>query len=200
MLVIPAAVLAEARRVADAFCQRTGVAVDAAELLCGRAGLLGLSPQGRISAGGATRLMRSDDGWCALTLSRQDDLDAIPALLESDAVGDDPWPVGWWAPFGAADAGLCLALCAAGAASGWAWAQGQVRTGRDGPRVRRRVGGMLAAVVLLAGVGAIVSSAWIRHPHDPTADQPQRPYVLLEPGDIHVDLEQQRLGDDDERQ
>ncbi len=92
MLVIPVAVLAEARRVADAFCQRTGVAVDAAELLCGRAALLGLSPERRISAGGATRLMRSGDGWCALTLSRQDDLDAIPALLESDAVGDDPWP------------------------------------------------------------------------------------------------------------
>jgi len=51
-----------------------------------------LSPQSRISAGGATRLMRSGDGWCALTLSRQDDVDAVPALLESDAVGDDPWP------------------------------------------------------------------------------------------------------------
>jgi hypothetical protein len=91
-LVIPVAVLAEARRVADAFGQRTGVTVDAAELLTGRAGLLGLSPQGRISAGGATRLMRSGDGWCALTLSRQDDLDAVPALLECSAVGDDPWP------------------------------------------------------------------------------------------------------------
>ncbi len=91
-LVIPVAVLAEARRVADAFCQRTGVAVDAAELLTGRAGLLGLSPQGRISAGGVTRLMRSGDGSCALTLSRQDDVDAVPALIESDAVGDDPWP------------------------------------------------------------------------------------------------------------
>ena len=36
--------------------------------------------------------MRSGDGWCALTLSREDDVDAVPALLESDAVGDDPWP------------------------------------------------------------------------------------------------------------
>ena len=36
--------------------------------------------------------MRSSDGWCALTLSRQDDVDAVPALIESDAVGDDPWP------------------------------------------------------------------------------------------------------------
>jgi hypothetical protein len=92
MLVVPAAVLSRARRAADAFHQLTGVAVDAAELLAGRAGLLGLSPQGRISAGGATRLMASSDGWCALTLSRQDDVEAVPALLLLDAVDDDPWP------------------------------------------------------------------------------------------------------------
>jgi hypothetical protein len=91
MLGIPVAVLSRARRAADAFCQLTGVAVDAAELLTGRAALLGLTPQGRISAGGATRLMGSSDGWCALTLSRHDDVDAVPALVESDAVSDDPW-------------------------------------------------------------------------------------------------------------
>lgn len=91
-LVVPAAVLSRAWRAADAFRQLTGVAVDAAQVLTGRAALLGLSPQGRTSAGGATRLMRSSDGWCALTLSRRDDVDAVPALLEVDAVGDDPWP------------------------------------------------------------------------------------------------------------
>jgi hypothetical protein len=91
-LVLPVAVLSRARRATDGFRQLAGVAVDAAELLTGRAALLGLSPQGRISAGGATRLMRSSDGWCALTLSRQDDIDAVPALLECDAVADDPWP------------------------------------------------------------------------------------------------------------
>jgi crotonobetainyl-CoA:carnitine CoA-transferase CaiB-like acyl-CoA transferase len=90
MLVIPAAVLAQARRVADEFTARAGVDVDADELLTGRAALLGLSAPGRISAGGATRLMASRDGWCALTLSRQDDIDAIPALVQSDAVAD-PW-------------------------------------------------------------------------------------------------------------
>jgi hypothetical protein len=89
---LPVAVLSRARRAADAFRQLTGVAVDAAELLTGRAMLFGLSPQGRISAGGATRLLRSSDGWCALTLSRQVDVDAVPALLESDAAADDPWP------------------------------------------------------------------------------------------------------------
>jgi hypothetical protein len=36
--------------------------------------------------------MRSRDGWCALTLSRPDDVDAVPALIQVDAVGHDPWP------------------------------------------------------------------------------------------------------------
>jgi len=89
---IPSAVLEEARRVADAWASLTGAALDAAEVITGRAALLGLSSDGRISAGGATRLMPSRDGWCALTLSRPDDVDAVPALVECDAVGDDPWP------------------------------------------------------------------------------------------------------------
>jgi crotonobetainyl-CoA:carnitine CoA-transferase CaiB-like acyl-CoA transferase len=76
---------------ADAFRALTGAAVDADTVIAGRAGLLGLSPRGRISAGGATRLMPSRDGWCALTLSRPDDVDTLPALLQSE-VGDDPWP------------------------------------------------------------------------------------------------------------
>ena len=91
-LPIPVAVLAQARRVADAFTALTGVAVDADELLTGRAAMLDLAPAGRISAGGATRLMASRDGWCALTLSRPDDVDAVPALVQADAVVD-PWQV-----------------------------------------------------------------------------------------------------------
>jgi hypothetical protein len=89
-MAIPVAVLTRARRAADALEKLTGVETDAVELVTGRAALLGLTPQGRTSAGGATRLMRSGDGWCALTLSRPDDVDAVPALIESD--GDDPWP------------------------------------------------------------------------------------------------------------
>ena len=47
-----------------------------------------------MSAGGATRLLRARDGWCALTLSRPDDIDAVPALVGGrDGRGaDDPWP------------------------------------------------------------------------------------------------------------
>jgi CoA-transferase family III len=90
-LIIPAGVQARARRMADAFCTLTGTAIDADEIVAGRAALLGLSPSGRISAGGATRLMPSRDGWCALTLSRPDDIDAVPALLQTDGIGDDTW-------------------------------------------------------------------------------------------------------------
>jgi hypothetical protein len=52
--------------------------------------MLGLARRGRISAGGATRLFAARDGWCALTLSRPDDVAAVPALLEADEV--DSWP------------------------------------------------------------------------------------------------------------
>jgi hypothetical protein len=62
---------------------------DLAQLLTGRAALLGIAPQGRISAGGATRLFPASDGWCALTLSRPDDVAAVPALVEADA--PDAW-------------------------------------------------------------------------------------------------------------
>ena len=91
-LGIPVGVLPHARRAADALRALTGVAVDADEIVTGRAALLGLAPNGRISAGGATRLMPSRDGWCALTLSRPDDVEAVPALTETDTITEDPWP------------------------------------------------------------------------------------------------------------
>ena len=87
-LAVPSAVLARAQRVADAYASFTGVDVSAAELIGGRAVLQGIGPDGRISAGGATRLMSCRDGWCALTLSRADDVDAVPALLGRDRVTD----------------------------------------------------------------------------------------------------------------
>lgn len=64
----------------------------AATLLAGRAGLLGLRRRGRISPGGGTRLLGTVDGWIALTLSRDDDIAVVPALLCSDTVDADPWP------------------------------------------------------------------------------------------------------------
>jgi crotonobetainyl-CoA:carnitine CoA-transferase CaiB-like acyl-CoA transferase len=83
--------LHEARRVAADIGGLLGVEVDAATILGGRAAILKLSPPGRISAGGATRLLPTADGWCAVALPRDDDVAALPALLEVDAVTGDPW-------------------------------------------------------------------------------------------------------------
>jgi CoA transferase family III len=86
-----AGVLAEARRVAADIAQLFGVDVDAATILAGRAAILGLIRRGRVSAGGATRLLATADGWCAVALPRADDVTTLPALLEADTVPDDPW-------------------------------------------------------------------------------------------------------------
>jgi hypothetical protein len=99
-----AAVLAHARNVAADLGERIGVQLEAAALLAGRAALLGLSRGGRVSAGGATRLLRAQHGWCALTLSRPDDVDTLPALLERSNAPDDPWAaVERWAATTSAD-------------------------------------------------------------------------------------------------
>lgn len=64
------------------------VSVDPAVALGGRAALLGLSGRGRVSAGGDTRLLRCANGWVAVTLSRPDDLDLVPAILGRAHVPD----------------------------------------------------------------------------------------------------------------
>jgi hypothetical protein len=87
------AVLAEARRVSTDIAGLLGVEVDAAAMLAGRAAMLGLTRRGRISAGGATRLLRTVDGWCAVALPRDDDVAALPALMEVGAFNGDPWAV-----------------------------------------------------------------------------------------------------------
>jgi hypothetical protein len=87
---LPEAALTRARDVAAQIAVH-GVEVDADEIITGRAALLGVVPQGQISAGGATRLLAAGDGWWALTLSRLDDADAVPALLELPDVRVDPW-------------------------------------------------------------------------------------------------------------
>ena len=83
--------LEEARRVAADIGGLLGVDVDADTVLAGRAAIMNLGPPGRISAGGATRLLPTADGWCAVALPRDDDLAALPALMEVDAVAGDPW-------------------------------------------------------------------------------------------------------------
>jgi hypothetical protein len=95
-LAIPDAVLAGARRTARDIGRRVAdldgmLTVDADQILTGRAAMLGLVPAGRISAGGSTRLLATRDGWCALTLSRTDDVETVPALLELAGQPADPW-------------------------------------------------------------------------------------------------------------
>ncbi len=86
------AVLTRADGVAAELTHLLGVPVDTATTLTGRAALLGLHRRGRVSAGGATHLMPTRDGWWALTLSRADDIAAVAALVEADSVPEDPWP------------------------------------------------------------------------------------------------------------
>lgn len=99
-----ATVLARTREVTADLGRRIGVELDAATLLTGRAAQLGLSRGGRVSAGGATRLLSTRDGWAAITLSRPDDVDDVPAMLETEIAPEDTWPaVERWAAARSAD-------------------------------------------------------------------------------------------------
>lgn len=69
------------------------VDLDGLAVLTERAALLGLWRGGRTSCGGATRLLPAADGWIAVTLARDDDIDLLPAWLGTDPVDGDPWPV-----------------------------------------------------------------------------------------------------------
>lgn len=70
----------------------TEVVVDGLALLGERAALRNLTRRGSVSCGGGTRLLDAADGLVAVALVRADDLAAIPAWLEIDAVDDDdPW-------------------------------------------------------------------------------------------------------------
>jgi CoA-transferase family III len=86
-----ATVMVEADRVAADIAGLLGVEVDAATILTGRAAIMNLARPGLISAGGATRLLPTVDGWCVVALPRDDDIAALPALMEIDTVVGDPW-------------------------------------------------------------------------------------------------------------
>jgi crotonobetainyl-CoA:carnitine CoA-transferase CaiB-like acyl-CoA transferase len=81
----PAPALAMLAEVTAEFARATrkdGQRVDAdpAELIAGRAAFAGLTRGGQVSAGGSSFLLRAADGWCAVTVSRPDDLAAVPAI------------------------------------------------------------------------------------------------------------------------
>lgn len=73
----------------DTLVRRFGV--DAA-VIGERAATASLSRGGHISCGGRTRLMRAGDGWVALSLARDEDLELLPALVGFEAAGlDEAW-------------------------------------------------------------------------------------------------------------
>jgi len=57
------------------------VRLDPAHLLAGRAELHGWSRRGTRSVNRTCRLLQAQDGWLAVSLSRPDDIDSVPALL-----------------------------------------------------------------------------------------------------------------------
>ena len=143
-----AAVLAEARRVTADIERLLGVEIDAATVLAGRAAILNLTRQGRISAGGATRLLATNDGWCVIALPRADDAAALPALLEVDAVATDPWAaLSRWAATCSTDAvvGRAQLLDIAAAALGEAAAEPPTVRRNGNTAESRRADGLLVA-------------------------------------------------------
>jgi hypothetical protein len=68
--------------------------VDPFGLLAERAALAGLTRHGPVSCGGGTRLLRTADGWAALSLARPSDWDLVAALLDLPrAVAPGDWAI-----------------------------------------------------------------------------------------------------------
>lgn len=92
----PAPLVPRLRAVAERLAHRsaqlgTAVAVDPLRLLAERAAAAGLRRQGQVSCGGAARLLRTADGWLAVSLARPDDLELVPAWLGRAVDADDVW-------------------------------------------------------------------------------------------------------------
>ncbi len=68
--------------------------VDVLALLGERAAISGLHRRGDVTCGGAGRLLRTADGWLAVSLPRPDDLDLVPAWLPGSVADPDTsvWP------------------------------------------------------------------------------------------------------------
>ena len=185
-----AAVLAEARRVTTDIAGLLGVEVDAATTLAGRAAILNLTRRGRISAGGATRLLATADGWCAVALPRADDVAALPALLEVDAVTGDPWTaLSHWAATRSTEAVVAraqlldIAAAALGEVAAEPPAVRRVRRQRRTATGRRLAGGGFVVAVGGAAVRSAARSRGRRRRQggkpEPTRRHPKRRACLF---------------------
>jgi len=90
------------------------------ELLSERARMMGLSRNAPWSCGGAMRILPAGSGQVALSLSRQSDLELLPAAVEGP-IGDDPWATlaSWLARRSAPEAAARLQLLGIPAAPLW---------------------------------------------------------------------------------
>ncbi|MFF0816921.1 CoA transferase [Rhodococcus sp. NPDC003318] len=66
--------------------------VDGARLLSERAALTGFTRRGDVTLGGSGRLLRTADGWAAVSCARPDDPLLLGALVCADLDPADPWP------------------------------------------------------------------------------------------------------------
>jgi CoA-transferase family III len=87
-LLAPPGVVNGMTRLASTLHELSNVAVDGPRLLGERAALSGLSRQGDVSCGGGARLLRTADGWLAVSLPRPEDIDSLPAWLGADITQD----------------------------------------------------------------------------------------------------------------
>lgn len=98
-LGVPDGVVLSAEVATDAIRGLTlgAVRLDGPALLGERAASEGLSRRAPWSVGGRCRALRSVDGWLAVSLSRDSDLESVPAVVGDDAAITDPWGAleGW---------------------------------------------------------------------------------------------------------
>lgn len=89
-LAAPAGVADALASVTDDIAELTDgrVVLDGPAVAAERAAIRGLARGGRVSAGGACRLVPAADGWIAVNLPRASDRELVPAWLES---AEDDW-------------------------------------------------------------------------------------------------------------
>ncbi|MEV0064546.1 CoA transferase [Nocardia sp. NPDC050718] len=94
VLMPPGRAATHARELISVLATATGTSIglDGARLLGERAAITGLRRGGAVSAGRHCRLLRTADGWAAVSCARPGDADLIGALVGVNLDGADPWP------------------------------------------------------------------------------------------------------------